>query len=87
MPIECRVAAVDSTPAVTLPQIVQTAPFLGASDPQRVWTLNELDILQDMAKPIAVLVNGVYEDPHRYPAAVQCQAAVLQKQPGKSNLA
>ncbi|DBA79866.1 TPA: hypothetical protein ACH3X1_008215 [Trebouxia sp. C0004] len=32
--------------------------------PDRVWTLNELEILHDMARPIAVVVNGVYEDPH-----------------------
>ena len=34
--------------------------------PDRVWTLKELDILHNMAKPIAVVVHGMYEDPHRY---------------------
>ncbi len=37
--------------------------FEGAK-PDRVWTLKELDILHDMAKPIAVVVDGAYEDPH-----------------------
>ena len=32
--------------------------------PDRVWTLKELEILHDMAKPIAVVVDGHYEDPH-----------------------
>ncbi len=32
--------------------------------PDRVWTLKELEILHDMARPIAVVVDGVYEDPH-----------------------
>ena len=32
--------------------------------PDRVWSLKELDILQDMTKPIAVVVSGAYEDPH-----------------------
>ena len=32
--------------------------------PDRVWTLKELEILHDMAKPIAVVVDGYYEDPH-----------------------
>lgn len=32
--------------------------------PDRVWTLKELEILHDMSKPIAIVVDGVYEDPH-----------------------
>ena len=32
--------------------------------PDRVWSLKELDILQDLIKPIAVVVTGEYEDPH-----------------------
>ena len=32
--------------------------------PDRVWSLKELDILQDLTKPIAVIVTGAYEDPH-----------------------
>ena len=32
--------------------------------PDRVWTLKELEILHDMAKPIAVVVDGYYEDAH-----------------------
>ena len=30
----------------------------------RVWSLKELNILQDMTKPIAVVMTGAYEDPH-----------------------
>ena len=37
-----------------------------AINPDRVWTLKELDILHDMAKPVAILVGGAYEDPHWY---------------------
>lgn len=32
--------------------------------PDRVWSLKELDILQDLTKPVAVVVTGAYEDPH-----------------------
>ena len=35
-----------------------------AAAPDRVWSLKELDILQDMTKAIAVIVTGAYEDPH-----------------------
>lgn len=37
---------------------------LPVTPPDRVWFLKELDILQDMTKPIAVVVSGAYEDPH-----------------------
>lgn len=37
---------------------------LPVTAPDRVWSLKELDILQDMTKPIAVVVSGAYEDPH-----------------------
>ena len=30
-----------------------------------VWTLKDLRILHEIQKPIAVIVAGVYEDPHR----------------------
>ncbi len=42
----------------------QPLALVGDIKPDRVWTLNELEILHDMAKPIAVVVDGVYEDPH-----------------------
>ena len=32
--------------------------------PDRVWSLKEFEILHDMSKPIAIVVDGVYEDPH-----------------------
>lgn len=37
---------------------------LPVTPPDRVWSLKELDILQDMTRPIAVVVSGAYEDPH-----------------------
>ena len=39
-----------------------TGPAISSMD--RVWTLKELEILQDMTRPVAVVVNGAYEDPH-----------------------
>ena len=39
-------------------------PGLPPTAPDRVWSLKELDILQDITKPIAVIVTGAYEDPH-----------------------
>lgn len=42
----------------------QPLAFVGDIKPDRVWTLNELELLHDMGKPIAVLVDGAYEDPH-----------------------
>lgn len=35
-----------------------------SAPPDRVWSLKELDILQDLTVPIAVVVTGAYEDPH-----------------------
>jgi len=32
----------------------------------RVWTLGELDILNEIHKPIAVIASGVYHSPHRW---------------------
>ena len=57
-------AAAAPLPMAPSPQTVQTAPIQNI-DLNRVWTLNELEIMQDMARPIAVLVSGMYEDPHR----------------------
>ena len=39
-----------------------TGPAVSSMD--RVWTLKELEVLQDMTRPVAVVVNGAYEDPH-----------------------
>lgn len=36
----------------------------GAST-DRVWTLHELELLNEVQKPIAVIVSAVFEDPHR----------------------
>lgn len=31
----------------------------------QVWTLDELSILNEISKPVAVIASGVYESPHR----------------------
>ena len=35
-------------------------------DTEAVWSLQDLRILHELRKPVAVVVSGVYEDPHRY---------------------
>ena len=32
----------------------------------RVWTMRDLRVLHELQKPVAVVVSGVYEDPHRF---------------------
>lgn len=32
---------------------------------ERVWKLQELDILHELCKPTVVIVSSVYESPHR----------------------
>jgi len=32
----------------------------------KVWTMRDLRILHELQKPVAVVVSGVYEDPHRF---------------------
>ncbi len=32
----------------------------------RIWTMRDLRVLHELQKPLAVVVSGVYEDPHRF---------------------
>lgn len=32
----------------------------------RIWTMRDLRVLHELQKPVAVVVSGVYEDPHRF---------------------
>lgn len=34
----------------------------------KIWTLRDLRVLHELHKPVAVVVSGVYEDPHRFAA-------------------
>ena len=36
-----------------------------ASGTDRVWTLSELELLNEVQKPVAVIVSAVFEDAHR----------------------
>lgn len=32
-----------------------------------IWTVQDLQVLNELHNPIAVTVSGVYDNPHRYP--------------------
>lgn len=34
-------------------------------DADRIWSMAEMEILHTLNKPVCILVNGAYEDPHR----------------------
>ena len=40
--------------------------FDAEDDAEAAWSLQDLRILHELRKPVAVVVSGVYEDPHRY---------------------
>ena len=40
-----------------------TRPAGASTD--RIWTLHDLELLNEVQKPIAVVVSAVFEDPHR----------------------
>lgn len=40
----------------------------------RVWTLKELEILNELCKPIIVVVSSIYDSPHTLVAYVRCLA-------------
>lgn len=47
-----------------------------ATATERVWTVKELDILNELCKPIVVVVSSIYESPHTSVACMMCFAYI-----------
>ena len=48
------------------PQHSQAANQNNEDDGDGIWTMRDLRVLHELQKPVAVVISGVYEDPHRY---------------------
>ena len=57
--------------------MAQTSDTPLGDGPDRVWSLAQLEVLQEVAKPIIVVVTTIHDDPSGSALAVHCKSTSL----------